>query len=131
MGDGIGCSLSISDNKSAGAEINAAIVSNDDDKDVGELVGVDLSEDGLACRRRGFAVVVGAELLPTRPQHVGIADVARVEILLAILRQEFLHLIDVLDMMGKGEELTPLLRVESFAYVRGYRLVFVSHVLIS
>ena len=51
MGDGIGGSLPISDNKSAGAEINAAIVSNDDDKDVGELVGVDLTEDGLACSR--------------------------------------------------------------------------------
>ena len=43
---------------------------------------------------------------------------ARVKILLAVLCQEFLHLVDILDMMGKGEELTPLLRVESFAYVR-------------
>lgn len=50
MGNGVDGCLAVGNDESAGAEVYAAIVAHDDDEYVGELVGIDLSEDGLASR---------------------------------------------------------------------------------
>ena len=50
MGNGVGCRLAIGDDESAGAQVYPSIVTHDDDEDIGQLVAVDLSEDGFPCR---------------------------------------------------------------------------------
>ena len=48
--NGFGCGLFVCYNQSAGAEFYASEVSDYNDEYVGQFVGVDLSENGLACR---------------------------------------------------------------------------------
>ncbi len=126
MADGICCSCFVGYDQPARTEIYPAVVSHYDDKNVRKFVAVDLAKDGLAGRAARFAVVVGPECRPVRTEHVGVADMAGVIILLSVCVQNFRNLVYGCDMMGKGEELTPLFGVISLAYVR-YCFIFVGH----
>jgi len=108
-----GC-LTIGNDEARGAEFDATEVADNDDEDVGQPVGVDLPEDGLASRARRFAVVVGAEVGALSSKHIGIAGMASVVVALLILGHIGLHLVDGLDGDGKRKELTSFLGVSSF-----------------
>ena len=126
VGNGVGSGLAIGDDKSAGAQIHAPVVAHHDDEDIGEFVGVDLSEYGLAGCAGGLAIVVGTEVGTLRAEHIGVADMAGVVIFLAIAGQKVLDLVDCRHMMNEGEELTPLVGVVALASGL-YGLEFVVH----
>ena len=112
--EGFDGGLAVGDDETAGAELYAAEVSDDNDEDVGQTIGVYLSEDGFASSARWFAVIVGAEFRPLRSQHIGIAGMAGIVVTLLIFRHILLDLLDRLNGQGKCKELTPLFRVSSF-----------------
>jgi len=120
-----GC-LTVGDDETACAEFDSAEVADDNDKDVGEAVGVYLSEDGFAGCTRGFAVVVGAEVGTLCSQHIGITGMAGIVVTLLIFRHVLLDLLDRLNGQGKCKELTSLFRVSSFCDCR-YGFVAVRH----
>jgi hypothetical protein len=74
-----------------------------------------LSEDGLASCRRGLSVIIGPELGALRAQHIGIADVTGIVILLTISGKEVFNLLDGFYMMSEGEELATLFGVVALA----------------
>lgn len=119
LDDGIveGCSgcLAVGDDETAGAEVDASIIAHHDDEDVGEATADYLPEDGLAGCGRGLAVVVGAEDAALGAEPVGVAAVARVVVLLAVVRHYCGSLVGCVDMMGKGEKLAAFLGVVALA----------------
>ena len=66
MGNGVGSSLTVSHDKTAGAEVDTAVIADDDNEDVRQFSSINLSENGFAGRRRRLAVVVGAKVFPLR-----------------------------------------------------------------
>ena len=117
MVEGIGGRLTIGHDESAGAEIHAAVVAHHHQEHVGEFAGVDLPQNRLARRTTGFSVVVAAEIRALCSEHIGITNVAGIVVLFAVTRHDVLHLINILHMMSKSEELTPFLGVISLAFV--------------
>lgn len=116
-GDGFGGGGAVGYDEAAGAEFDAAEVANDDDEDVGQVVGVDLAEDGLAGRGGGFAVVVGAEGGAVGAEHVGPADVSGIVVLFAIGVDLGLDLVGGADGQSEGEKAAALLGVVAFGEV--------------
>jgi hypothetical protein len=126
MSDSIGSSLTIGDNQTACAEIDATIIADNYNQYIRELCGIDLSKNRLSGCRRWFAIVVGTELCSLGTQHIGIADVAGIVVLLTIVSQQFLDLINGGYMMSEGEELTSLFSIIALASAL-YGFVFVEH----
>ena len=116
-GDGFGGGGAVGYDEAAGAEFDATEVADDDDEDVGQVVGVDLAEDGLASRGGGFAVVVGAEGGAVGAEHVGPADVSGVVVLFAIGVDLGLDLVGGPDGQSEGEKAAALLGVVAFGEV--------------
>lgn len=116
-GDGFGGGGAVGYDEAAGAEFDAAEVADDNDEDVGQVVGVDLAEDGLAGRGGGFAVVVGAEGSAVGAEPVGPADVSGVVVLFAIGVDLGLDLVGGVDGQGEGEKAAALLGVVAFGEV--------------
>ena len=108
---GLGSGGFVSLYESARAQFHAAEVADHDDEDVGQLVGVYLSEDGLACRAGGFAVIICPELLPLMAKHIGIAYMARIKVFLCVLIHKLLDLIYGRNRKSEGKELASLLRI--------------------
>ena len=97
--EGKGGCLLIGHDKPAGAEFYSSEVSYHYHKDIGELTAVYLPENGFASGTAGFAIVVGTEVGAIVSEHVCPTDMARVEVFLAVLRNELFHIIDCIDMM--------------------------------
>ena len=116
-GDGFGGGGAVGYDEAAGAEFDAAEVADDDDEDVGQVVGVDLAEDGLAGSGGGFAVVVGAESGAVGAEHVGPADVSGVVVLFAIGVDLGLDFVGGADGQSEGEKAAALLGVVAFGEV--------------
>lgn len=116
-GDGFGGGGAVGYDEAAGAEFDATEVADDDDEDVGQVVGVDLAEDGLAGRGGGFAVVVGAEGGAVGAEHVGPADVSGIVVLFAIGVDLGLDLVGGADGQSEGEKAAALLGVVAFGEV--------------
>ena len=116
-GDGFGGGGAVGYDEAAGAEFDATEVADDDDEDVGQVVGVDLAEDGLAGRGGGFAVVVGAEGGAVGAEHVGPADVSGVVVLFAIGVDLSLDFVGGADGQSEGEKAAALLGVVAFGEV--------------
>lgn len=116
-GDGFGGGGAVGYDEAAGAEFDATEVADDDDEDVGQVVGVDLTEDRFAGRGGGLAVVVGAEGGAVGAEHVGPADVPGVVVLFAIGVDLGLDLIGSADGQSEGEKAAALLGVVAFGEV--------------
>lgn len=129
--DGLGkCVLrrrAVGHDESPRAQVDASIIADDHDQDVGELQAVELAKNGLARRRGRFAVVVGTESGTVRSQDVGIATMARIIVFLPILLDDGHSLIDRVNMMHKGEKLAPLFGIKSLADFLGNGLVGICH----
>ena len=52
---------------------------------------------------------------------------ARIVVLLSVLRNNLFHLVNICDVVGKGKELTAFLGVVSFANGLRYGFIFVGH----
>ena len=116
-GDGFSGGGAVGYDEAAGAEFDATEVADDDDENVGQVVGVDLAEDGFASRGGGFAVVVGAEGGAVGAEHVGPADVSGVVVLFAIGVDLSLDLVGGPDGQSEGEKAAALLGVVAFGEV--------------
>lgn len=116
-GDGFGGGGAVGYDEAAGAEFDATEVADDDDEDVGQVVGVDLAEDGFASRGGGFTVVVGAEGGAVGAEHVGPADVSGVVVLFAVGVDQGLDLVGGADGQSEGEKAAALLGVVAFGEV--------------
>ena len=66
-GNGFGGSSLISYNQSTRTQLDTAEVAHYDDENIRQFVGIDLSQNRLACRTRWFAVVVGTEAFRSWP----------------------------------------------------------------
>ena len=124
--EGKGGCLLICHDESARAELHASEVSYHEDEHVGELATVDLTQDGLACSAAWLSVVVGTKFGALLSEHICPTDMSRVEVFLAVLGHNVLHLIDCLDMMCEGEEFATLFSIVSLAcFMFTYRLIYV------
>ena len=121
------CRLSVCHDESARTQIDASVISHDDDEHVGEFERIDLSEDGFAGCSSRFAVIVGSEVLAFMSQHIGIANVSCVVVAFAIVVKQLSDFVEGFDKMRKGEELTPFLGVNSLAGMMTDSFVFVNH----
>ena len=116
-GDGFSGGGAVGYDEAAGAEFDATEVADDDDEDVGQVVGVDLTEDRFAGRGGGFTVVVGAEGGAVGAEHVGPADVSGVVVLFAIGVDLGFDLVGGADGQSEGEKAAALLGVVAFGEV--------------
>ena len=116
-GDGFSGGGAVGYDEAAGAEFDATEVADDDDEDVGQVVGVDLTEDRFAGRGGGLAVVVGAEGGAVGAEHVGPADVSGVVVFFAIGVDLNLDLVGGADGQSEGEKAAALLGVVAFGEV--------------
>jgi len=98
--------------EAAGTEQNAAKIAHHDDEGVGEVGAEQLTVDGAAAGAAGLAVVVGAEGVLVGSEDVGIAVVARVEVVLAQPVEVRLDFVDGAHGEGKGQELAAFFFVE-------------------
>ena len=105
MGNGIGSSFTVGYNQATRAEIHTAIIAHHDNENVGEFIGIDLSENRLSGSTRRFTVIIGAKLRTCGTQHISIAYVAGIVVFLAIPGNQLLYRLHALYVMGKSEEL--------------------------
>ena len=114
-GNGLGGGGLVGNRQSARSELHAAEVAHHDDKRVSEPGCTQPAENGHACRTRGLAVVVGAGALAVVADDVGVAHMARIVILLLVLRHHGLGFLLAVHVHGKSGEAAALLREVTLA----------------
>ena len=100
-------------NQSARTQFDASEITHYDNQYIRQFVGIDLSQNRFACRARRLTVVVGTEVLPLMPQHIGVAHVAGVVVFLLVSFQMRLHLLYCTHRQGDGNELAALFSVNA------------------
>ena len=120
LGNGYLSRSTISHNQSTRSQVDPAIVPDHHDEDIGQFIGIDLTEYRLSGCGRWFTIVHSPEKRPFSPQHIGIAYVAGIKIFPTVIIHQSFHLVDGLDMVSKSEELAPFLGVISLGYFIGY-----------
>ena len=113
--EGIACRGLVGVDQPADTQFDPSEIAYHDDTDVGDILGEDLVEDGLACRARWLAVVGRAETALVRADHVGVTMVAGVVILLLYLCQCAFDVVFGGHGEGRGDEFAAFLLVKPFA----------------
>ena len=104
VGNGISGSLAVGLYEAGNAEFDTPEIANDDDEDVGEVVGNDLPQDGFPGRGGGFPVVDGPKRVAMEAKGVGVAMVSGVVVFRFQGGKDVLNLVLGLDGVDEGEE---------------------------
>lgn len=126
VGDGIGGSSAVGDDKSPRTQIHTAVIADDDNKNVREIMTVYLTKNWLASSRRRLTVVIGTENIACGSKHVSVATVACIIILFAIAGNDGHCLLLRLYVMRKSKKLATFFGVKAFGcFLFFYCKVFV------
>ena len=110
--------------QTARPQLDSTEITDDDNQNIRQSVRINLSQNRLARCAGGLSVVIGTEILPFMSQHIGIATMARIVILLLIELHLLFHFVYRMHRMNESQELAPLLAIFSFRRCC-YRLIYV------
>ena len=110
--------------QAARPQLDSTEITDDDNQDIRKPVRINLSQNRFPGCTRRLPVVIGTEILPFVSQHVGIATMACIVILLLIVLHLLFHFVYRMHWVNKSQEFTPFLAILPFCRCC-YRLIYV------